>query len=115
MRARLRDLGLYHPETPDEGLVKQIIGFGHIGDGNLHLNIMTKERTKELEDAIEPYVYELVKANDGSISAEHGLGVMKSEYLGYSKSPNSIEMMKKVKKLFDPNGILNPYKYFPTR
>jgi D-lactate dehydrogenase (cytochrome) len=48
--------------------------------------------------------------HQGSISAEHGLGVAKNEFLGYSKSPVMIKMMKTMKKVFDPNGIMNPYK-----
>ena len=110
MRSKLRDLGLYHPES--KGPVKHIVGFGHMGDGNLHLNIMTTGRTKELTEAIEPFIYELTKANDGSISAEHGVGVMKAPYLKYSKSQDMIELMKNIKKMFDPKGILNPFKYF---
>jgi D-lactate dehydrogenase (cytochrome) len=111
MRMRLRDMGLYHPDTNADGAVKHIIGFGHMGDGNLHLNIMTKGRSPELQSAIEPYIYELTQKNEGSISAEHGLGQMKAKYIGYSKQHEMIEYMKKVKAMFDPNGILNPYKY----
>lgn len=49
----------------------------------------------------------------GSISAEHGLGFKKAEHISFSKSPEAIAMMKKQKKIFDPNGILNPYKVLP--
>jgi FAD/FMN-containing dehydrogenase len=52
----------------------------------------------------------VVANHQGSISAEHGLGVAKNEFLGYSKSPVMIQMMKSMKKMLDPNGILNPYK-----
>jgi FAD/FMN-containing dehydrogenase len=52
-----------------------------------------------------------IAENDGSISAEHGLGLMKAPYIGYSKTETSIELMRKVKTLFDPRGTLNPYKY----
>lgn len=76
---------------------------------------MTTGRTPELVNAIEPFVYELTRKNDGSISAEHGLGLMKAPYLEYSKSPEMIEMMKRIKMIFDPKGILNPYKYFPSK
>lgn len=47
----------------------------------------------------------------GSISAEHGLGVMKAPYVSYSQSPTSIDMMRRIKTMFDPKGLLNPYKY----
>ena len=113
IRSKLRDLGLYHPES--KGPVNHVVGFGHMGDGNLHLNIMTTGRTKELTEAIEPYIYELTKANEGSISAEHGVGVMKVPYLGYSQSDEMIHWMKEIKKMFDPKGILNPYKYFESK
>jgi len=52
-----------------------------------------------------------IAAENGSISAEHGLGVMKAPHIGYSKTPESIELMKGIKKMFDPKGLLNPYKY----
>ncbi|KAJ1996734.1 D-lactate ferricytochrome c oxidoreductase, partial [Coemansia thaxteri] len=58
----------------------------------------------------EPYVYEWVASHRGSISAEHGVGLMKRDYLRYSKSPELIACMKRIKDLFDPNHILNPYK-----
>lgn len=64
---------------------------------------------------IEPFVYEWTASHKGSISAEHGLGVMKAPYLHYSKSPESIALMKQVKNLFDPNGIMNPYKFLPNK
>lgn len=52
----------------------------------------------------------MIAKHQGSISAEHGLGVAKNEFLGYSKSPVMIQLMKKFKTMLDPNGILNPYK-----
>ncbi|KAJ3280090.1 hypothetical protein HK104_000909 [Borealophlyctis nickersoniae] len=111
MREHLASKGLYAENG--SGSVKNIVGFGHMGDGNLHLNITTTGWSKELDKAIEPFVYEVVQKHSGSISAEHGLGLMKAPYLGYSKSPEFIAVMKRVKDLFDPKGILNPYKYFP--
>lgn len=87
------------------------IGYGHVGDGNLHLNVAVRRYTKDVEKAIEPFVYEWIQKHHGSISAEHGLGFQKKNYVGYSKTPNEIALMKQIKKLFDPNGILNPYKY----
>lgn len=82
-----------------------------VGDGNLHLNIITTERSEKIQKAIEPFIYELTKKNEGSISAEHGLGLMKAPYIQYSKSKEMIEIMRGVKKMFDPKGIMNPYKY----
>jgi FAD/FMN-containing dehydrogenase len=71
-------------------------------------------KNKETLKSIEPFVYEWTKENRGSISAEHGLGVLKNNYLSYSKDENTIEMMRKMKDVFDPKGILNPYKVIPN-
>ena len=54
-----------------------------------------------------------VKEVKGSVSAEHGIGSQKVDFLSYSKSPELISYMQKIKKVFDPNGILNPYKVLP--
>jgi len=51
--------------------------------------------------------------HEGSISAEHGLGIAKNKYLKYSKSKENIDMMRRIKKVFDPKGLMNPYKYLP--
>jgi FAD/FMN-containing dehydrogenase len=57
---------------------------------------------------------EFVKKNKGSISAEHGVGQQKTSFLNYTKSKPMIEMMQKIKEVFDPNMILNPYKVLPS-
>lgn len=88
-------------------------GYGHIGDGNLHLNMTTKEFDKEVLNLIEPAVYEWTSKVCGSISAEHGLGFKKRNYIHFSKSSGAVTLMKQMKKLLDPNGILNPYKVLP--
>ncbi|KAI0079609.1 FAD-binding domain-containing protein [Panus rudis PR-1116 ss-1] len=107
-REHLRSKGMLRDDA-----VKHVIGYGHVGDGNLHLNVVAAAYTAEIEDALEPFVYELVAKYRGSISAEHGIGVMKTHALQYSKSQVSIELMKKLKYLFDPNGIMNPGKVLP--
>ncbi|RKP10458.1 D-lactate dehydrogenase 2 mitochondrial precursor [Thamnocephalis sphaerospora] len=109
MRSRLESMGLMGD------LVKDVIGYGHMGDGNLHLNITASTYDKRVTDAIEPYVYEWVASHNGSISAEHGLGLMKAHHIGYSKSAAMVNLMQQIKQLVDPNGIMNPYKYFPER
>lgn len=91
--------------------VIEAIGYGHVGDGNLHLNVCVRGYNKDVEKQLEPFVYEWIKENKGSISAEHGLGFQKKNYIGYSKSDIEIKMIKDVKNHYDPNGILNPYKY----
>lgn len=84
-----------------------------VGDGNIHLNITVKEYSEEILKKIEPFVYEYTSKLRGSVSAEHGIGFRKPKYIRYSKSQNAIELMKQLKKLMDPNGILNPYKVVP--
>lgn len=95
----------------------EICWFGHIGDGNLHLNILKPENLTKDEffakcQVVNKYVFDTVKKYDGSISAEHGVGMTKKPYLDYSRSPEEIEYMKALKLVFDPNGIMNPGKLF---
>jgi len=95
----------------------EICWFGHIGDGNLHLNILkppelATEAFYARCDAISPGLFELVKARGGSISAEHGVGLLKRDFLGYSRSPAEVDIMRGVKGVLDPNGVMNPGKLF---
>lgn len=88
---------------------------GHFGDGNIHYNIaqpigLSKERFLELWEPITTAVHELVAEMGGSISAEHGIGRMKRKDLERYKSPVELELMRRIKATFDPNGILNPGK-----
>ncbi|KAH3684048.1 hypothetical protein WICPIJ_004986 [Wickerhamomyces pijperi] len=87
------------------------VGYGHVGDGNLHLNVAVRHYDKAVEKCLEPFVYEWVSGKNGSISAEHGLGFQKKNYIGYSKSEAEIKLIKQLKGLYDPKAILNPYKY----
>ena len=93
----------------------EICLFGHIGDGNLHVNVMKPDaldkpaflaKTKEADHDM----FTLVKKHAGSISAEHGIGLLKKPYLGYSRSPAEMAVMRAVKKALDPKNILNPGK-----
>ncbi|KAJ0040848.1 hypothetical protein Pint_28378 [Pistacia integerrima] len=95
------------------GQTAKVIGYGHLGDGNLHLNISAPQYNDAIFAQIEPYVYEWTSKHRGSISAEHGLGLMKANKIFYSKSPGTVQVMGSIKKLLDPNGILNPYKVLP--
>ncbi|XP_012158772.1 D-2-hydroxyglutarate dehydrogenase, mitochondrial-like isoform X1 [Ceratitis capitata] len=88
----------------------RVTGFGHLGDSNLHLNVSCPAYTDELYHIIEPFIYEYTHKLKGSVSAEHGIGFLKKNYLKYSKSTDAIAMMRDVKHLLDPKGILNPYK-----
>ncbi|KAK9869548.1 hypothetical protein WA026_003302 [Henosepilachna vigintioctopunctata] len=88
----------------------RVFGFGHLGDGNLHLQISLKEFSQEMINYIEPYLYKRVKELKGSISAEHGIGFLKKQYLPMVQSNVNVALMRDMKKLLDPNCILNPYK-----
>lgn len=94
---------------------KHVVGYGHLGDGNLHLNVTAEAFSQELLGALEPYVYAWTAEQQGSVSAEHGLGFKKKNVLGYSKPPVAVKMMQQLKVLLDPKGILNPYKTLPTQ
>ncbi|EGO19810.1 hypothetical protein SERLADRAFT_358276 [Serpula lacrymans var. lacrymans S7.9] len=108
-RDQLKSRGLYGDHA-----VSKVVGWGHIGDGNLHINVIAKQGyTPEIEQALEPFIYEVVSSLKGSISAEHGIGSMKPHALHYSKSSASIEWMKKLKETFDPLNIMNPGKVLP--
>jgi len=91
-------------------LSRRVVGYGHLGDGNLHLNITEPKRSSELTNKLFPFIYDWTVAHGGSISAEHGIGVMKRKYWTYSKSPNVISTMRDMKRLFDPKFLFNPGK-----
>ncbi|NXA27997.1 D2HDH protein, partial [Ibidorhyncha struthersii] len=93
---------------------KNVVGYGHLGDGNLHLNITAESYSHSLLDAIEPFVYEWTARYNGSISAEHGLGFKKKQFIQYSKPNEAIFLMQRFKAILDPKGILNPYKMLPS-
>ncbi|GJX57905.1 D-2-hydroxyglutarate dehydrogenase, mitochondrial isoform X1 [Tanacetum coccineum] len=90
-----------------------VVGYGHLGDGNLHLNVSAPKYDDDILAKIEPFVYEWTSRHRGSISAEHGLGLMKAEKIYYSKSSETVQLMASIKRLLDPNGVLNPYKVIP--
>lgn len=85
------------------------------GDGNLHLNVTAEAFSAALLGELEPYVYAWTASQQGSVSAEHGVGFKKRDVLGYSKPPEALRLMQQLKTLLDPKGILNPYKTLPTR
>jgi len=94
--------------------VGTVAGFGHLGDQNLHLNVTVKDGySDEIKNVLEPWLYEWVAKQDGSVSAEHGLGLHKSKYLLLNKGKQSVETMKQMKNMLDPKCILNPYKVLP--
>ena len=93
----------------------EVCWYGHIGDGNLHLNILkpdalSVEAFYERCHHISPELFELVAQRSGSISAEHGVGLLKKDFLGYSRSDEEIAAMRGIKSIFDPRGVMNPGK-----
>lgn len=97
----------------------EVVWFGHIGDGNLHLNILKPDNLSKDEffaqcTVVNQWVFETVQKYNGSISAEHGVGMTKRDYLHYSRSAEEIAYMQAIKAVFDPNGIMNPGKIFPV-
>lgn len=108
----LRDIdAIVAREYPDF----EIIWFGHIGDGNLHLNILKPDTLAKEEffarcNKVSTWVMEIVEKYDGSVSAEHGVGLTKKAYLGYTRSEAEIGYMRALKQVFDPNNVINPGK-----
>jgi FAD/FMN-containing dehydrogenase len=96
----------------------EIVWFGHIGDGNLHLNIL-KPADWEIVDfkreceIVSEEVLGIVADFGGSISAEHGVGMLKRNQLKFSRSEAEIGLMRGLKQVFDPNGVMNPGKLLP--
>jgi FAD/FMN-containing dehydrogenase len=95
----------------------KILWYGHIGDGNLHLNILRPEEVAREDflarcDRVTEEISSLVGRFGGSVSAEHGVGLLKKKVLHHSRSAAEIAAMREIKKAFDPNGILNPGKIF---
>jgi glycolate oxidase len=92
-----------------------IPAFGHAGDGNIHVNIMLdKSVPKEVENATAAVkdLFRKVIEMDGTLSGEHGIGITKAPYMEMEISGPALELMSRLKKAFDPNGILNPGKIF---
>lgn len=95
----------------------EVVWFGHIGDGNLHINVLKPKN--EIKDEFEKKcknvtekLFQIIHELEGSISAEHGVGITKKDFLSYSCSQLEIEYMKNIKTIFDPDHILNPGKIF---
>jgi FAD/FMN-containing dehydrogenase len=84
--------------------------FGHMGDSNLHVAVSVGTSDEATLHAVDAITYGVVRDFAGSISAEHGIGVLKRDFLHYSRSPEELALMRAIKKTLDPNGILNPGK-----
>ena len=93
-----------------------IVNFGHAGDGNIHVNIMIDNRKEEEVNRAHEAVKEIFQATlamGGTISGEHGIGITKAPYLKMELGDLEVEVMKRIKRIFDPNNVLNPGKIFP--
>ena len=88
--------------------VEKIFPFGHVADGNIHFIIGKKDNSPEIIEAINAVIYANLEKNKGSVSAEHGIGLDKKDYLNTSRSSQEIALMRLLKKTLDPKGILNP-------
>lgn len=95
----------------------QSVCYGHAGDGNLHINIVKGDMTDENWRTEVPKgiteIFELTVALKGTLSGEHGIGYVQKEYMPIAFSTMELQLMKGIKKVFDPNNILNPGKIFP--
>lgn len=93
-----------------------IFAFGHAGDGNIHLNITAQNRDNmnRVEMGVKAILARVIQM-DGTISGEHGIGKTKTQYLSMELSAESIRLQSEIKKVFDPNMILNPGKIFPKK
>ena len=114
LKSFVEDLDKIVKKAPKE---IQLIIFGHIGDGNLHINYiapksMDIQQFHAMARKVEEEVFALLPKYRGSISAEHGIGLLKKKDLKFSRSPEEILWMKKIKALFDPKETLNPGKIF---
>lgn len=93
-----------------------VVNFGHAGNGNLHVNLLfdpDDERESAAAHAALPRVFEHVLALDGTLSGEHGVGLAKRDYVAMELAPEVLRLMRGIKRVFDPRGILNPGKVIP--
>ena len=112
-RSKIKEI-LQRVDRIKEGHPIYIANFGHIGDGNIHVNIMYSDDPgqEELAEIIVNKVMREVVELGGSISGEHGIGNKKSQFMELEIPPHEYEIMKKFKSYFDPKGIMNPGKMF---
>ncbi len=96
-----------------------VVWFGHIGDGNLHINVLKPDALEDAEfvaecEQVTKLLAESLRRHAGSISAEHGIGLVKKGYLESTRSAAEIEVMRGIKRVLDPNGLMNPGKLFDS-
>jgi FAD/FMN-containing dehydrogenase len=101
-----QDVGAQWPDA-------RVLCYGHVGDSNLHvvINIPSAGAEQPHRD-VEALVYGMVQGEDGTISAEHGIGLIKKPYLSYSRTAEEVALMRRLKAALDPHNVLNPDKVF---
>jgi len=113
-RSRLADMFDFLAELSERKRVT-IVNFGHAGDGNIHVNVMIQgtdaDEVRRAEEAVEE-VFRTAVEMGGTISGEHGVGMVKAPFLEMEVGPMGVSVMKRLKGCFDPNGVLNPGKIF---
>ncbi len=95
----------------------EVVWFGHVGDGNLHVNILKPDSLSSTEfvercKKVDEKMFDVIEKFEGSVSAEHGVGLVKKPFLHHTRSAAEISLMKDIKRVFDPDSILNPGKIF---
>ncbi len=113
-RSKIPDVVKKIQELGDETGLK-MVSFGHAGDGNIHFNIMLDKKDKAQLEKAEKAVsvlFDHTLKMGGTLSGEHGVGITKAPYIAREIGSAELSLMKKIKNLFDPNGILNPGKIF---
>jgi glycolate oxidase len=115
-RSKIKDL-LQKVDKINEKQEIYVANFGHIGDGNIHVNIMYSDEPGkgEIAERVVQSVMEEVVKLGGTISGEHGIGNKKAQFMELEISPQELSIMKKFKDFFDPKGIMNPGKLFPSK
>lgn len=93
----------------------EVVWYGHVGDGNLHLNVLRPPHADEAQFShfcavVSTHLAALIAEHGGSVSAEHGVGLLKKHLLGYTRSPAEITALRAIRRIFDPHGIMNPGK-----
>lgn len=92
----------------------RVLTFGHLGDGNLHIGVAPRPWNEQARRRAEELVYLPLKAIGGSISAEHGIGLEKRDWLHVSRNAEELALMTQLKRTLDPKGLLNPGKVFTS-
>lgn len=110
----IADIGRYaiacEPAIRNRWPTAHVFFFGHIGDSNIHLCVSAPYGPDENAHTLDGIVYGVLRPFGGSVSAEHGIGTLKRDFLHYSRSPAEIDVMRRLKAMLDPKGILNPGK-----